>query len=189
MAMQSFAQVPMDAMRKMFAGSAVSMECSYKTEIRGVEVTANSSLVVQGGMYKMTGNGLEIYCNGNSVWTVDEAASEVVIESCDAQGCDYAANPALMLADIDILFKVTEKEALAAGMESYALEAAVPCGVSRADLIVASDGKIVKGTFVLEDGHVLSVDVVSMKKTEEKPASFFSPGRKFSSDWIVTDLR
>jgi hypothetical protein len=48
---------------------------------------------------------------------------------------------------------------------------------------------IVSGEFSLEDGSILDVDVLSMKKTEEKPASFFSPDRKFTSDWIVTDLR
>jgi hypothetical protein len=54
---------------------------------------------------------------------------------------------------------------------------------------VASDGRIIEGVFTLDDGNTLDVDVLSMKKTEEKPASFFSPDRKFGSDWIVTDLR
>ena len=29
----------------------------------------------------------------------------------------------------------------------------------------------------------------AMKKTEERSSSFFSPSRKFGSDWVVTDLR
>ena len=43
--------------------------------------------------------------------------------------------------------------------------------------------------FQLEDGNVVSAKVISMKKTEERSSSFFSPSRKFGSDWVVTDLR
>jgi hypothetical protein len=54
---------------------------------------------------------------------------------------------------------------------------------------LASDGRVISGNFQLEDGNVVSSKVISMKKTEERSSSFFSPSRKFGSDWVVTDLR
>lgn len=189
MAMQSFAQIPLESLRKMFSRSSVEIDCRYNTNLRNMPVTADYFLMVQGEMYRLSGNGLEVYCNGQTVWTVDESSCEVVIEPCSGVERDYMANPALMLADLDTIFNVTSIKALDAGKEEYILDASVDCGVAKAEIVLASDGNIVRGTFFLEDGNTLDVDVLSMKKTEEKPASFFSPDRKFGSDWIVTDLR
>lgn len=186
--MQSFAQTPLASLRKMFS-STVSIECDYETEFRNTPVTGHSELVVQGDMYVMTGNGLQVYCNGGTLWTVDESSREVVIEPCSAQSKDYMSNPALLLSDIDKLFKVKSTKSLGSGKEQCVLEAIVKCGVTKAELVLTTDGKVVSGKFILEDGQSLTVKVTSMKKTEEKQKSFFSPQRKFGSDWIVTDLR
>ncbi len=185
---QSFAQTSLKALCNMFT-SAVSIECDYETEFRNTPVSGHSELVVQGNMYVMVGNGLQVYCNGSTLWTVDESSHEVVIEPCSVQSKDYMSNPALLLADINSLFKVKSTKALGAGKEQCVLEAIVKCGITKADLVLTTDGKVVGGKFFLEDGHTLSIKVSSMKKTEEKQKSFFSPQRKFGSDWIVTDLR
>ena len=189
MAMQSFAQSPLESLRKMFSESSVELDCSYETKLRNMQVTADYNLIVQGEMYKLIGNGLEVYCNGKAVWTIDESSSEVVIESCAGTEKDYMANPALMLAELDKIFKVASVKAMDAGKEEYVLDASVDCGVTKACVVLTSDGRILEGVFTLDDGNTLDFDVLSMKKTEEKPASFFSPDRKFGSDWIVTDLR
>ena len=76
-----------------------------------------------------------------------------------------------------------------AGSVSYSLDVVAECGVAEADVVLSGNGAVTKADFVLTDGSVLKVYVSSMKKTEEKQASFFSPDRRFGSDWIVTDLR
>ena len=187
--MQSFAQIPLESLRNMFNGSAVSIECDYTTEIQQTQVVGRSEILVQGNMYTMKGNGLEVFCDGNTVWTIDAAAQEVVIEPCLPQERDYMANPALLLADLDEVFKMHGSRSLGSGRMEYTLDAFVPCGISKAVLVLAQDGNIISAEFVLDEGGVLEVEVSSMKKTEEKQASFFSPDRKFNSDWIVTDLR
>ena len=186
---QSFAQTPLESLRVMFATSPVSMECDYSTMIQNTKVAGHSEILVQGDMYTMRGNGLEIFCDGTDVWTVDESAQEVIIESCSLQDCDYMSNPALLLADLDSVFKVDGSRSVGSGNVEYTLAARTTCGVSKAVVVLAQDGKIVKADFIMDDGTALEVNVASMKKAEEKQMSFFSPGRKFGSDWIVTNLR
>lgn len=189
MTMQSFAQNSLESLRKLLSSSPVTMVCDYDTMIRNAKVTGHSELNIQGQMYTMRGNGLEVYCDGSTLWTMDESSREVVIESCLSNEKDYMSNPVLLLADIDELFKIRSRKSMSAGREEYILDAVAECGVSQATLILNADGTVVSGKFLLEDGNTLNVKVQSMKKTEEKQKSFFSPQRKFGSDWIVTDLR
>ena len=187
--MQSFAQTSLSAMRNMLSSSAVIIECDYETKVQNVNVTGHSQLLVQGSMYTMSGNGIKLYCDGNTLWVIDEPSREVVIESCASQEMDYLSNPLLLLAEFDKFFKVRSSKSAGAGKEEYILDAIGDCGVTQAVLVLSADGKVVSGKFQLEAGNMLSVKVSSMKKTEEKQKSFFSPQQKFGSDWIVTDLR
>ena len=99
---------------------------------------------------------------------------------------------------IDIALKeamksLSEREKTIINMRYYGgktqMEIASFIGISQAQVTLASDGRVISGNFQLEDGNVVSAKVISMKKTEERSSSFFSPSRKFGSDWVVTDLR
>ena len=186
--MQSFAQTPIDALRHTFEKGAVVIEAEFEMNVPEVAITGNTKLVVQGNMYYMQGSGLEIYNNGKALWTIDEAACEVVIESAADVNEDYLGNPVLLLVRMNDFFRVESQKTVNSGTE-YILLAKSDCGVSKADLVLASDGKLKSARFTLDEGNVLSVKVASMKKTEEMPLDSFSPKRKFGSDWIVTDLR
>lgn len=189
MTMQSFAQSPVDGLRQMFStAGSVSVELEYEMAVPNAVVTGKSELRVQGNMYHIHGNGLDVYNNGTSVWTIDESTREVVIEpSADVEE-DYMSNPVLLLARMDDFFKIQSQKTMTSGTE-YILVATSDCGVTKACLLLAADGRLISGEFSLNDGNVLSIDVASMKKTEEMPMDSFSPKRKFGSDWIVTDLR
>ena len=41
----------------------------------------SGTLLIQGGCYRAKGNGMEIYCDGFTRWTVDPEAKEVYIET------------------------------------------------------------------------------------------------------------
>lgn len=186
--MQSFAQTPMDALRGMLSDSAVSIDAVYEMPVSGTMLSGSTRLLVQGDMYHMKSNGLELYCNGKVVWTIDEAAREVVIEpSCDVAE-EYVSSPVLILSQLDRYFEVLSQKSQN-GQTRYQLSAIKECGIAAAVLVLSSDGMIVSGEFTLNDGNVMSLKVTSMKKTEEMPSASFSPQKKFSSDWVVTDLR
>lgn len=46
-------------------------------------VRLSGTLLVQGTCYRAVGNGLEIYCDGQSRWTVDPESREVYIEATE----------------------------------------------------------------------------------------------------------
>lgn len=186
--MQSFAQTPLDLLRNKFSQGAVSMTAEYVMTLQQMPVTGTSEVLLQGDRYQMKSNGLEVFCDGESVWTVDESSMEVVIEPCDAVSESYAANPVLLLAELDEFFDIQSQKHNGDKTE-YTLTAIKDCGVSLSQLTLTSDGHVVSGRFTLADGTVVSVKVTSMKKAEERPASFFSPSHKFGQDWVVTDLR
>ena len=186
--MQSFAQTPLESLRSMFTSGAVSMSAEYEMIVRQMPVVGNSELLLQGKMYHLKGNGLELFCNGDALWTIDESSKEVVIEPCDALYDAYMANPLLLLAELDSYFQIKSQKQVGSNTE-YVLHAIKDCGISQAQVTLASDGRVISGNFQLEDGSVVSAKVISMKKTEERSSSFFSPSRKFGSDWVVTDLR
>ena len=52
-------------------------DCTFTQD---VPVKLTGTLLVQGTCYQAKGNGMEIYCDGTSRWTVDPASKEVYIE-------------------------------------------------------------------------------------------------------------
>ena len=44
-------------------------------------VQLSGDLLIQGDCYRAKGNGMEIYCNGTTRWTVDPESKEVYIEA------------------------------------------------------------------------------------------------------------
>ena len=49
----------------------------------GTPVRLSGIILLQGNCYYAEGNGLKIYCNGPTRWTVDEDEKEVYIENSD----------------------------------------------------------------------------------------------------------
>lgn len=188
LAMQSFARTPLEMLQGQFSSGAVAIVAEYEMNVQNMPVVGSSELLVQKEMYHVKGNGLEVYCNGSTVWTIDDSSKEVVIEPCFGPVQGYMENPVLLLAELDDFFEMKSDKRIG-DVTEYVLDAVKDCGIVRAKLIVSSGGIARSGIFIMEDGAEVAVKVKSMKKTEERDSSFFSPDRKFSSDWIVTDLR
>lgn len=55
-------------------------DCTY-TEDTPVRLTGE--LLIQGECYRAKGNGMEIYCDGTTRWSVDPASKEVYIETAE----------------------------------------------------------------------------------------------------------
>lgn len=47
---------------------------------RDTPVQLSGTLLLQGGCYRAEGQGMQIYCDGSTRWTVDPAAKEVYVE-------------------------------------------------------------------------------------------------------------
>lgn len=170
-----------------FASNCIVMDCAYSVESDAVPVKGQCEVEFQGTSYKMKGGGLEIFCDGESVWVIDPDAMEVVIEPVSDDSFSYMSNPALLFRDMDQMFAVSGSSAAGSGMR-YRLSARKPCGVRTAVLNVDKNAVLLKAEFTMDNDCVIKIDVKSVRALPKKENSSFTPG-KISSDWVVTDLR
>ena len=77
--------------------SAVSFNYEYVVDDGRARITGGGSIDMQGEAYLMNGDGLEVFCDGRTRWTVDRQSREVVVESYDPGQPDYTVNPAVLI--------------------------------------------------------------------------------------------
>ena len=85
------AQEVTNGLKVMVENNRVSF--NYTVSSRGqASLRMDGKAVVDGACYSLSGNGLEIYCDGTTKWTVDNEAKEVYIESSEGTR-DFLMNP------------------------------------------------------------------------------------------------
>lgn len=173
-----------------FSSSCVELKYSYTSRVSGVNIKGSGDLLLQGDMWHNVGNGIEIWCDGKTVWTVDHEAREVVIDSVAEDDADIT-NPALMFMKMQEVFNVKQVLRSSDGKaEIYVLEPKNDIGIDFFNVeIMKSDATIRSGSFALEDGNKFDISVTSMTINEKKSATSFRPSQTFDYTWIVTDLR
>lgn len=174
-----------------FADSCVELEYSYNSKISGVSIIGHGMLQIQGNMWHNDGNGLEVWCDGKTLWTVDHASEEVIIDSVSDAAEDDLTNPALMFVHMKDLFNLKQVVKSTDGKaDIFILEPIHEMDIDFFNVeILKSDASIRSGSFALSDGNKFNVKVSSMKQIQKKPATSFKPSQTFDSSWIVTDLR
>lgn len=175
---------PLARLYETFSQKMVTLKVSYSVEKDGLKMTGNGDIRVQNDSYHMDASGYEIYCDGQSVWVVDEDTKEVVIEPVAEGVQGYMTNPALLLARLDDTFEVKS----VAGM-TYTLGPKVSGVIKAAKVTLDQDGRISRGEFTVSDGSLLTVAVNEMSVSQPEGVEAFRPETAFDKSWIVTDLR
>lgn len=175
---------------EQFSSCCMVLDYSYVTRMSGVKVAGDGLLHVQDGMWRNEGNGVEIWCDGNTVWTVDPVSEEVIIEPVSEEEGSLV-NPALLFVKMNDHFNLSKSLNAPDGKSVIlVLEPKSDVGIEYFNVeIDASDVSIHGASFALEDGDEVKIKVSSMKGEEKKPATYFRPSQTFDSSWIVTDLR
>lgn len=98
-----FIQQPssLDILRQKAVGECVHVDYEFSTMVSGFKTIGEGSVDIQGNAYHMKGTGVEIYCDGNTTWLIDEVANEVMIESADTKDAGMLANPILLLMNLE----------------------------------------------------------------------------------------
>ena len=170
-----------------FASNCIALDCTYSIESDVVPVKGQCKIEFQDTSYKMKGSGLEIFCDGASVWVLDSGLMEAVIEPVSDDSHTYMSNPALLFRDMDQMFSVSGSSSAGSVMR-YRLSAQKPCGVRTAVLDIDTDAVLQKAEFTMDNDCVIKIDVKSVAVMPKQENSAFTPG-KISSEWVVTDLR
>lgn len=183
----------LEALYSKMSTSVAETVYTYVTETSGVKVTGHHELELQSDLWHMKGNGLEIWCDGQTVWTTDPVAKEVIIEPAAQNEASELVNPALIFTRLNDWFDVKEKRELPQSKSVlYILRPKPEMNINVEFLNVeigTSDGMIRKGSFALEDGASVNIDFISMAMKPKKPVSYYRPSQSFDASWIVTDLR
>ena len=172
--------------------SCVEFDMSYSIRMSGVKLDGKGVLELQGDSWILAGNGMEIRCDGKTLWTVDPESKEVVIDSLsDDVTAGIITNPAVMLINMREIFSLREVLPTKEGKSLiYTLYPKVESEVSFVNMeILKGDSSLKQFTFSLDDGTSAVVNIYSMKSGKKKPAEYFSRSVNYDSSWIVTDLR
>ena len=173
------------------AASAVSMDYSYVLQSSGFKTVGNGTVTVQGAAYIMNGNGLQINCDGKTVWVVDQEGKEVIIETPSEGAQSYMDNPALLFVNLSETFNIDGVKSVGT-VQTYVLSPKVSCGIKTATLSInnAFSPVITGAVFALADGSGLDIKIKSMTFSEKKPlTSFYFDVSVLDSSWLITDLR
>ncbi|MGM9763438.1 MAG: outer membrane lipoprotein carrier protein LolA [Candidatus Cryptobacteroides sp.] len=174
-----------DSLYARMSSSCVSMNYSFVYQDR-TKVVGEGSLVSQGAAFRMQGNGLEVYCDGSTVWTLDKESREVVVD-CVSDGSFDLSNPALLFTGLRENFTISEAIASGAVM-TYVLTPVTATGI-KSCIVKIADGKLHSGVFDF-DGKTLAITVSAMSFGPLQPLSAFTfDPSALSSDYIITDLR
>ena len=173
--------------------SCTEVTYSYTTEMSGVKIVGHHALELQNDMWYVKGNGLEIWCDAQTLWTTDPVAKELVIENAAFPGTGDLTNPALLILRINELFDIKEEKPVQDGKAVlYILSPKPEAGINIEYLnieLAKSTGMIRSGSFALEDGNAVYLTFSSMAVKPKKPVSYYRPSQSFDASWIVTDLR
>ena len=147
----------------------------------------------------MDGNGLEIWCDGKTRWTIDRISEEALVESVDDSYDSYATNPALMIASIDNAFREESFGSSKFGGKVVDASVLTPANKGKGSMDIAglklffkSGTTILIGAEVtLNDGSVSEFTITNLKfegagKSKE---SFRFNEKTLDSSYVVTDLR
>lgn len=181
------AQNQLERLYDTFASNCIALDCTYSVESDVVPVKGQCEIEFQDTSYKMKGGGLEIFCDGASVWILDSGLMEAVIEPVSDDSHTYMSNPALLFRDMDQMFSVSGSSSAGSVMR-YRLSAQKPCGVRTAVLDIDTDAVLQNAEFTMDNDCVIKIDVKSVTVMPKQENSAFTPG-KISSEWVVTDLR
>ena len=177
--------------------SEISFSYTYKSTKDNVSMTGQGTVILQGDAFILDVNGMEIYCDGTTRWTLDRKAEELVIESYDSCLEDLSANPAILLRRLTAFFEVSSQSCT-----EYSGEEAI-----RVDLTPKSypqfkgvtlyfrsgqpDSDILIGASItVADGTVTDFMISDFRYGPKGDADRFSFDEKsLGQDWIITDLR
>jgi hypothetical protein len=159
-----------------------------------VPLSGSGTIRLQGDAFSMEGDGLEVWCDGTTRWTVDTVAEECYIEGVEPGGLDYEANPALLVGAVDKAFKLKKTASATFNAQKVTEAVLVPVtdggNITELSLMLTSAKKPAGLLVKTSDGNIITVTVKDFAvgaKSDLKAFGFDT--KKLSNDYIVTDLR
>lgn len=183
------------------SSSLVRFDFSYSMQSpkSKAKMTGSGSVKVQDSSFFMDGNGLEVWCDGKTRWTVDRLAEEALVELVDDSYDSYATNPALLITAVDQAF--VESSFGSAKFQGKTVDASVlsPLAKGKYSMDIAGlklffkpgTSDLVGAEIKLNDGSVSEFTIKDLKFSPkgETKESFRFDEKTLDDSYVVTDLR
>ena len=99
-AAQQTQHAAMERLLAAISDSCLSLKCTYSMYVSQTRVQGEADVMLQRNAFTMRGDGIEVYCDGTKVWTVDSSLKEVYVETIDSGD----VNALLASESADIVF-------------------------------------------------------------------------------------
>ena len=163
------------------------------------KMTGSGDVRVQDNAFVMNGNGLEVWCDGSTRWTVDRLAAEALVEKVEDSAESYSTNPALMITSVDSAFEETSFSSGSFQGKGVDVSVLSPLNKGRYSMDIA-ELKLYfqKGTTVLvgaeakmNDGSVSEFTLKNFSFSDrlQTKESFRFDEKTLDDSYVVTDLR
>ena len=187
----------LDAFIQKVSSSLVTFEYSFTCNVNGTKMTGSGDVKLQDDSFHVTGNGLDIWCDGKTRWTVDTFSEEAVIEPVEKGEDSYMVNPALLISAVDDAF--TEASSGSASFSGNAVDSSVltplkkgksASDISKITLYFKKGSSSLAGVEVrLNDGTVSVFTLKNFRFDQKQKESFRFDEKTLDSSYVVTDLR
>lgn len=183
------------------SSSLVTFDYSFtmQTTKSKTKMTGSGNVKVQGNAFFMEGNGMEVWCDGSTRWTIDRFAEEALVESVSESYDSYATNPALMITAVDDAFNEVsfgtskfQGKAMDASVLSPVHKGKYSMDIAELKLFFKSGTSDLVGAEVkLNDGSVSEFSITGMtfSAQAEKKESFRFDEKTLDDSYVITDLR
>ena len=181
------------------SASLVSFDYSFTMPTKKAKMTGNGTVKVLGSSFLVDGNGLEIWCDGKTRWTIDRVSEEALVESVDDSFDSYATNPALMISSVDNAFNEVSFGASKFGGKVVDASVLSPVSKGKGSMDISSlklffrsgTTALVGAEVTLNDGSVSDFTISNLRFEEagKSKESFRFDEKTLDSSYIVTDLR
>jgi outer membrane lipoprotein-sorting protein len=181
--------------------SLVSFDYSFsmQTPASKSKMTGKGKVKIQGSSFFLEGNGLEVWCDGTTRWTIDRFSEEALVESVEESSDGFATNPALMISAVDEAFdEVSFGTAKFAG-KTVDASSLTPVLKGKSSMDIAGlklffksgTTELVGAEIKLNDGSVseFSISGLSFSAKGQEKGSFRFDEKTLGNSYVVTDLR
>lgn len=178
-----------------FAGQLTGGEVSFKYsfEVQGdVPVKGSGTAVLKGNAFHIFGNGLEIWCDGKTRWTIDRGSREAYIETVEIESVDYLANPATLLGALTRAFQINSvSDVTLSGkkLQAFNLTPSIDDTGLKSVMLYMDGSTPSRVAITVEDGTKTLFRLSDYAVKEKSDAGFSFDIASLGSDFVVTDLR
>ncbi|MBQ1699053.1 MAG: outer membrane lipoprotein carrier protein LolA [Bacteroidales bacterium] len=178
--------------------SLVTFKYSFSTVSDGPSMTGEGDVKLSGSSFLVNGNGLEVWCDGKTRWTIDRSAREAMVESVDEAEDGISANPALLITSVDNAFNEVSFGASKFSGKTADASVLVPLSKGGSSMDIArvtlffktGTSDLIGAEVTLNDGTLTRFSISGLKFSDKSKApSFAFDGKSLGKDYVVTDLR